>query len=86
MYGPVADYLGTRGLGPCAREASVWEACCWYSGVITCLELFHHTAHTAVCTGDPTARQRMLSPAVHITWICPPIYIKTCANDRQPKR
>ena len=22
------------GWGPCAREASVWEACCWYSGVI----------------------------------------------------
>ena len=22
------------GLGPCAREASVWEACCRYSGVI----------------------------------------------------
>ena len=22
------------GWGPYAREASVWEACCWYSGVI----------------------------------------------------
>ena len=19
---------------PCTREASVWEACCWYSGVV----------------------------------------------------
>ena len=23
------------GWGPCTREASVWEACCWYSGVIS---------------------------------------------------
>ena len=31
------------GWGPYAREASVWEACCWYSGVINmflnCLNL-----------------------------------------------
>ena len=34
MYGPVAEELRMCGWGPCAREASVWEACCWYSGVI----------------------------------------------------
>jgi hypothetical protein len=33
MYGPVADQLRMCGWGPYAREASVWEACCWYSGL-----------------------------------------------------
>ena len=34
MYGPVAEELRTCGWGSYTREASVWEACCWCSGVI----------------------------------------------------
>ena len=34
MYGPVAEELRMCGWGPYTREASVWEACCWCSGVI----------------------------------------------------
>ena len=34
MNGPVAEELRMCGWGPCARQASVWEVCCWYSGVI----------------------------------------------------
>ena len=34
MYGPGAEELRVCGWGPYAREASVWEACCWYSGVM----------------------------------------------------
>ena len=30
----VAEELRMCGWGPYTREASVWEACCWYSGVI----------------------------------------------------
>ena len=32
--GPVAEELRMCGWGPYAREASVWVACCWCSGVI----------------------------------------------------
>ena len=35
MYGPVAEELGMCGWVLYTREASVWEACCWYSGVLT---------------------------------------------------
>ena len=31
---PAAEKRRMCGSGTCAREASVWEACCWYSGVI----------------------------------------------------
>ena len=34
MSGPVAEELNMCGWGPYAREASVWEACCWHSGVL----------------------------------------------------
>ena len=34
LCGPVAGELRMCGWGPYAREASVWGACCWCSGVI----------------------------------------------------
>ena len=57
------------GWGPHAREASVWEACCWYSDVITeemrlCLLLAPPLLQLAPCPLPSSLPSRLLLVAL----------------------